>query len=93
VIKDFRCKETHKIFNEKVSRKFPIDIQSLVFRKLEMIDASIKIKNLAVPPGNRLKKLKGERSGQYSVRVNNQWRICFRWEKGNAYDVELCDYY
>ncbi|MEE8484531.1 MAG: type II toxin-antitoxin system RelE/ParE family toxin [Nitrospinota bacterium] len=93
MIKGFKCKETKKIFNEKVSRKFPADIQQIVFRKLEMIDASVKVKNLAVPPGNRLKKLKGERAGQYSVRVNDQWRICFRWKEGNIYDVELCDYH
>lgn len=93
MIKGFRCRETEKIFNLKLSRKFPSDIQQAALRKLEMINAAAAVHILAMPPGNRLEKLRGSREGQYSIRINGQWRICFRWENGNACEVEICDYH
>jgi proteic killer suppression protein len=63
------------------------------WRKLAMLDAAEKLEDLTVPPGNRLQKLSGDREGQYSIRINNQWRICFRWDQGNSYDVEVTDYH
>lgn len=62
-------------------------------RKLDQIDASVRIEDLMAPPGNRLEKLKGDRAGQWSVRINDQWRICFRWDNGDAWDVEIVDYH
>ena len=71
----------------------PSDIRGIALRKLKMLGAAIQISDLSVPPGNRLEKLKGDRAGQWSIAVNMQWRICFRWEAGNAYDVEIVDYH
>ena len=93
MIKGFKNEETAKIYNEERSRKFPFDIQKTAFRKLEMLAAATSLKSLAVPPNNRLEKLRGKRAGQHSIRINGQWRICFRFEDGNAYDVEICDYH
>jgi len=93
VILSFKDKETKKIFNEEVSRKFPLEIQRAVLRKLLAIDSAHVIEDLRVPIGNRLEKLKADRKEQYSVRVNNQYRICFQWQNGNAINVELCDYH
>ena len=93
MIKTFRCKETRKIFHRNFSKKLPQEIQSLAYRKLIMIDASIDIEDLKIPPANRLEKLTGDRDGQYSIRINKQYRICFRWENGNALDVEIVDYH
>lgn len=93
MIKEFRCRETEKIFNLKLSRKFPPDIQQTALRKLEMINAAVAVHVLAMPPGNRLEKLRGRREGQCSIRINSQWRICFRWDGGDAYEVEICDYH
>jgi proteic killer suppression protein len=93
VIKSFRDKETEGIFNRCVSKKFPREIQDIARRKLIMLDAAIRINDLRIPPGNRLEALKGDRKGQHSIRINDQWRICFRWRAGNAYDVEITDYH
>jgi toxin HigB-1 len=93
MIVDFYCPETEKIFNGEVSTKFPPDIQNVARRKLRMIAAAININDLRQPPGNRLEKLSGDREGQYSIRVNDQWRICFVWDSGNAYRVEMTDYH
>lgn len=93
MIKTFKCKETQKIFNRQYSRKLPSDIQKIAFRKLRMINRSYKINDLKVPPANRLEMLTGTRKGQYSIRINNQWRICFRWIDNNALDVEITDYH
>lgn len=71
----------------------PRDIQRIAARKLEMLAAAGELKSLRIPPSNRLEKLKGDRSGQYSIRINNQWRICFIWKSGDAYDVEIVDYH
>ncbi len=93
MIKTFKCKETQKIFHRQYSRKLPSDIQKVAFRKLRMINRSYKLRDLKVPPANRLEVLTGKRKGQYSIRINNQWRICFRWIDNNALDVEITDYH
>ena len=93
MIKSFKCKETEKIYHRQFSRKFPNDIQRTAMKKLWMIDASPDINALRVPPSNRLEILKGDRKGQYSIRINKQWRICFKWESGNAFEVEIVDYH
>lgn len=93
MIKDFNCPETEKIFRGEVSTQFPPDIQNVARRKLRMIEAAININDLLQPPGNRLEKLSGDREGQYSIRVNDQWRICFVWDSGNASRVEMTDYH
>ena len=92
VIKVFRCKETEKIFLRQRSTKLSVDIQRTALRKLLLLDAAEKIEDLRIPPGNRLEKLFGNRTGQHSIRINDQWRICFRWSEGDAYDVKIVDY-
>ena len=93
MIKSFRCSETRKIFHREYSRKFPRDIQMRAFAKLNAIDAAIHLKDLHLPPSNRFEALKGERKGQYSIRINDRWRICFGWRSGNAEQVEIVDYH
>ncbi len=93
MIKSFRGKETEKIFCRKHSQKLPSDIQRTALKKLWMLDAAPDLNSLKVPPSNRLEVLKGDRKGQYSIRINKQWRICFRWKSGNAFDVEIVDYH
>jgi proteic killer suppression protein len=93
VIKTFSNEETQKIYQRQRSRKLPSDIQQVALRKLRMINNAITINDLRVPPANRLEKLGGNRSGQWSIRINDQWRICFRWEGSDAYDVEITDYH
>ena len=93
MIKTFRDKETEKIFNRTKSRKLPSDIQHLARRKLIMLDAATDLNSLRIPTGNRLEALKSNRKGQHSIRINDQWRICFRWKAEDAYDVEITDYH
>ena len=93
MIKTFRNKETEKIFNRHFSRKLSQNIQHLARRKLIILDAATELNTLRVPPGNRLEALKGDRKGQHSIRINDQWRICFKWKAGDAYDVEIADYH
>jgi len=93
MIETFKCNETEKIFNRQLSRKLPQDIQKIAFRKLRMLNRSSTIQDLRIPPANRLEALSGERKGQHSIRINDQWRICFKWENRNAYDVEIVDYH
>jgi toxin HigB-1 len=93
MIKTFICKETQKIFNRQFSKKLPLDIQKAAFRKLRMVDCSETLSDLKIPPANRLEQLAGKRKGQYSIRINDQWRICFRWIDNNALDVEITDYH
>jgi proteic killer suppression protein len=93
MIKNFRDKEAEKIFNRLLSRKLPQNIQHLARRKLVILDAATELTTLRVPPGNRLEPLKGDRKGQYRIRINEQWRICFQWKTGDAYDVEITDYH
>ena len=93
MIKSFADKETEKIFGREFSRKLPNDIQRIVRRKLEVLDAAESLNDLRVPPSNRLEKLKGSRSHQHSIRINDQWRICFEWRGEDAYQVEVVDYH
>ncbi len=93
MIQSFACKETELVFNREHSRKIPKNIERTVLRKLWQINAAVELNTLRVPPGNRLELLQGDRQGQYSIRVNDQWRICFVWHDGNAYDVEIIDYH
>lgn len=93
MIKSFKSKETEKIFNREYSLKLPASIQRVALRKLWMIDAATIINDLRVPPANHLEQLKGKRHGQYSIRINEQWRICFRWHQSDAYEVEIVDYH
>jgi proteic killer suppression protein len=93
MIVSFRTAEVLRIWEGHPSRSFPPDIQNVARRKLRMIDAAASINDLRVPPGNRLEALQGERKGQYSIRINDQWRICFEWREGNAYGVEIVDYH
>jgi toxin HigB-1 len=94
MIISFKSKETELIFNGEVSLSYPLDIQRTALRKLRIVDAATSIIDLRVPPGNRLEKLIGDREGQHSIRVNDQWRICFAWtEENNATEVEIVDYH
>jgi toxin HigB-1 len=93
MIKTFADKETEKLFAGLAARKVPSDIQKSALRKLLQINAAVELEFLKVPPGNRLEMLKGDRAGQYSIRINDQWRICFSWSNGDAYDVAIVDYH
>ena len=93
MIKTFANKETEKLFQREVSRALPPDIQRKARLKLEILDAVERLDDLKVPPGNRLEKLSGNRQGQHSIRINQQWRICFQWKDGDCYEVEIVDYH
>ena len=93
MIKSFNCKETEKIFNREFSIKLPTDIQKIAFRKLRMINRANILNDLRVPPGNKLELLRGDRKGQYSIRINDQWSICFKWIKRETFNVEIVEYH
>jgi proteic killer suppression protein len=93
MIRSFRCQETEKVYRREISRRLPQDIQRVAMRKLWMLDAATDLNALRVPPANRLEALHGNRRGQHSIRINQQWRVCFRWQDGDAYDVEIVDYH
>ena len=93
MIKTFKCKNTEKLFNRQPGKKFPAAVKRVMLRKLIMLHAAIDVNDLRVPPGNRLKPLTGNRKGEWSIRVNDQWRVCFKWENGNAYGVKIEDYH
>jgi proteic killer suppression protein len=93
VIKTFRDAETEKIYHRERSRKLPSDIQQVALRKLRMINNALNLNDLRIPPANHLEKLAGGREGQYSIRINDQWRICFEWRSGDAFNVEITDYH
>ena len=93
MIKSFRDTNTEKVFLRERSRKYSAGVQRLALRKMLILDAAESLDELRVPPGNRLEKLSGNRRGQHSIRVNDQWRICFRWSSGHAYEVEIADYH
>jgi proteic killer suppression protein len=93
MISSFRDRKTEKIFQRERAKGVSQDLQRAALRKLLIIEAAETVEDLKVPPGNRLEKLKGDREGQYSIRVNDQWRICFAWSDGNASNVELVDYH
>jgi proteic killer suppression protein len=93
MIHSFGCRETEGIFDGDVSRSLPPEIQKVARRKLRMLNSAQSLLDLRVPPNNRLEKLRGDRVGQWSIRINDQWRICFTWENGNAWNVEIVDYH
>jgi len=93
MIKSFADKATAAIFAGELVRRLPHDIQGIARRKLKLIDAVSKVDELRIPPGNRLEMLSGNRVGQWSIRINEQWRICFKWEDGHAAEVEIVDYH
>ena len=93
MIKSFSCKETQKVFERTFSKKLPQGIQAQARQKLVLLDAATVLIDLRMPPGNQLKELKDARKGQHSIRINNQWRICFVWKGGDAYEVAIVDYH
>ena len=93
MIKSFRDRETAKISSRERSTRLPADIQQVAYRKLRMINNAQSLADLRIPPGNRLERLSGDREGQYSIRINDRWRICFDWREGDAYLVEVVDYH
>jgi proteic killer suppression protein len=93
MIRGFACRHTEALFARKPTKKFGPDLRNVALRKLLQLDAATRLETLNIPPANRLEALKGDRKGFHSIRVNDQWRICFRWVDGNAYDVEIVDYH
>lgn len=93
MIRSFADKETRKVWDRERSKAVPADLQRKALRKLEQIDVVDDLNELRVPPGNRLEGLGGDRAGQYSIRINRQYRVCFIWEDGDAYEVEIVDYH
>jgi proteic killer suppression protein len=93
MIRTFACKETAKNFNRNYSKKLPQDMQRAAFKKLRMLSRSVNLNDLRIPPANRLEQLSGNRRGQYSIRINSQWRICFVWTGSHAEQVEIVDYH
>ena len=93
MIRAFRDRETERVWSGERSRRLPDPIQETALRKLRLINAAMRLEDLRIPPGNRLELLQGGRRGQHSIRINQQWRICFRWVNGEAENVEICDYH
>ena len=93
MIKSFADSETEKVFCREFSQRLPGDIQPVALRKLRMLNNAHTTNDLRSPPANRLEKLRGQREGQYSIRINDQWRVCFEWRDGDAHDVEIVDYH
>jgi proteic killer suppression protein len=93
VIRTFRDPDTEALFHRRRSRRLPADLQRVALRKLVILDAADSLSDLRVPPGNRLESLKADRAGQHSIRINDQWRICFVWRAPDAFDVEIVDYH
>ena len=93
MIRSFADSDTKQVFNREYSKNLPDDLQDRAYQKLVMIDSAVDINDLRTPPGNRLEKLSGNRESQYSIRINDQWRICFQWKDGDAYSVEIVDYH
>jgi toxin HigB-1 len=93
MVKTFGDKETERLFSRNFSRRFPPEIHRKAWQKLAILDAAERLDDLRIPPGNRLEKLTGNLEGQYSLRIDDQWRVCFVWREGDAYDVEITDYH
>ena len=93
MLTSFADRETERLFQRQPVRRFPAELHRVMLRKLVQLDAVTALDELRVPPGNRLEKLKGDRAGQYSIRVNDQWRVCFRWKDGAPQDVAIVDYH
>jgi proteic killer suppression protein len=93
MIRTFKDKEAEKVFRREHSRKLPAGLLRPALRKLRMLNRAVGLEDLRVPPANRLEKLKADRADQYSIRINDQWRICFRWQGNDTFDVEIVDYH
>jgi len=93
MIRSFRDRETERVFGRERAGRFDRTLQRAALRKLLILDAAETLNDLRIPPGNRLEKLVGNRAGQHSIRINDQWRVCFRWSNGDAFDVEITDYH
>ena len=93
MIKSIKDGETGKVLRRELSRRLPTDIQQVAYRKLRMLNNARSLVDLQVPPSNRIEKLKGDREGQHSIRINERWRICFLWRENDAYEVEIVDYH
>jgi toxin HigB-1 len=93
MIASFRNKETEELWRSGKSRRIPADLERRAFKKLAILNAAVTLGNLKVPPGNHLEALRGNRTGQHSIRINDQYRVCFDWRDGNAFDVEIVDYH
>jgi proteic killer suppression protein len=93
MIRSFAGRETERVWRGEVSRRLPREIQSVARRKLRMLNNSRHLNDLRIPPGNRLERLRGNRQGQYSIRINDRWRVCFVWRNGDAYEAEIADYH
>jgi toxin HigB-1 len=93
MIKSFKSKETQQIFNREKSKRLPTDLQRIALRKLRMLNRAVNLQDLKVPPGNHLELLVGDRKGQYCIRINEKWRICFTWAETDAFEVEIVDYH
>ncbi|MFZ0277159.1 MAG: type II toxin-antitoxin system RelE/ParE family toxin [Candidatus Sulfotelmatobacter sp.] len=92
MIRSFRCDETERLQHRQRSRRFQA-VEQIARRKLRQLDSATELRDMAAPPGNRLEALHGARKGQHSIRINDQWRLCFAWRDGNAYEVEIVDYH
>jgi proteic killer suppression protein len=93
MIRSFGDRETAKVWSGERSRRLPGEIQETALRKLRLISAASRLDDMRIPPGNRLESLTGDRRGEHSIRINQQWRVCFRWTEGGAENVEICDYH
>jgi proteic killer suppression protein len=93
VIRSFGCEETEAIFRRRRGKLLSGKLKRVAYRKLAMLHAAVRLDDLSVPPGNRLEALKGDRRGQYSIRINDRWRVCFVWREGSAHDVAIVDYH
>ncbi len=93
MIRSFADRDTERLFHRQSVRKLGPDVQHVALRKLRQLDAAVLLDDLRVPPGNRLEKLRGDREGRFSIRINDRWRVCFRWTGGHAHDVEIVDYH
>jgi proteic killer suppression protein len=93
VIQSFADRNTERLWSREPVRQYPANLHRVMLRKLVQLDAAVRLDELRIPPGNRLEKLHGDRAGQHSIRINDQWRLCFRWADGDAYQVEIVDYH
>ena len=93
MIRTFRDPDSERVFARERSRRLPLKLNRAAYKKLVLLHAAESLQDLRIPPGNRLEKLSGDREGEYSIRINDRWRICFIWRQGDAYDVEIVDYH
>ena len=93
MIRSFRGKDAQQLFDRRPVRRLGANVQRIALRKLRQLDAAVTLEDLRVPPGNRLERLRGDRTGEWSIRINDQWRVCFRWREGDAHEVGIVDYH